>query len=91
MLAALRPLLRQSFREPPEHELEAPAIGLGASENEGDRVRALLAEKLGPAPVDVDELIRQCGASAAAVLMVILELERAGQVQRQPRNRISWR
>jgi len=91
VLSALRPLLRQAFREAPEHEVEAPAIGLGASENEVDKVRALVAEKLGPAPVEVDELIRQCGASAAAVLMVILELELAGQVQRQPGNRISWR
>ena len=61
VLSALRPLLRQSFREAPEHEVEAPTIGLGATDNEVDRVRALVAEKLGPAPVEVDELIRQCG------------------------------
>jgi DNA processing protein len=56
-----------------------------------DRVRALVEEKLSPAPVEVDELIRQCEAPAPAVLTVLLELELAGRVQRHPGNRIGWR
>jgi DNA processing protein len=45
---------------------------------------------LGPAPVEIDELIRQLGAPAAAVLTVLLELELAGRCTRQPGNRVSW-
>jgi len=41
--------------------------------------------------VEIDELIRQCGVPAADVLTVLLELELAGRVQRQPGNRIGWR
>jgi DNA processing protein len=54
-------------------------------------VRTQVEEKLGPAAVDVDELIRQCGATPAAVLTILLELELAGRVQRHPGNRVSWR
>jgi DNA processing protein len=41
--------------------------------------------------VEIDELIRQLGAPAAAVLTVILELELAGRCARQPGNRVCWR
>jgi DNA processing protein len=54
-------------------------------------MRALIEEKLGPAPVEIDELIRQCGVQAADVLTILLELELAGRVQRHPGNRIAWR
>ena len=47
--------------------------------------------QLGPAPVEIDELIRQLGAPTAAVLTVILELELAGRCVRHPGNRVSWR
>jgi DNA processing protein len=55
-----------------------------------DRVRALVEEALGPAPVAVDELIRQLGAPAGAILTVILELELAGRCVRLSGNRVSW-
>ncbi len=67
----------------------APATPSPADRAEG--TRALVEEKLGPAPVEIDELIRQCGVSAAEVLTVLLELELAGRVQRHPGNRIAWR
>jgi DNA processing protein len=60
-------------------------------EQEADRVRLQVEEKLGPAPVEIDEIIRQSGATPAAVLTVLLELELAGRVQRHPGNRVSWR
>ena len=62
-----------------------------AMEHEADMVRGAVEEKLGAAPVDVDEIVRQCGAPAAAVLTVLLELELAGQLARHPGNRVSWR
>jgi len=48
----------------------------------GDRADAIAA-LLSNAPVAVDELIRQSGASAAAVHMALLELELAGELVRE--------
>jgi DNA processing protein len=91
VLAVLRPILGQAFAEPHGHQTTPPPVNDTAMEHEADRVRQQVEEKLGPAPVDVDELIRQCGAPPAAVLTVLLELELAGRVHRQPGNRVSWR
>jgi hypothetical protein len=50
---------------------------------------ALVAEKLSPAPVEVDELVRQCHLSPAVVLTILLELELAGRIERHPGNQVS--
>ena len=52
---------------------------------------ALILERLGPTPVMVDELVRQCQMSAAAVATLLLELELAGRVERHPGNAVSLR
>jgi DNA processing protein len=52
---------------------------------------ALIVERLGPTPVPVDELVRQCHLSAAAVATLLLELELAGRVERHPGNLVSLR
>jgi DNA processing protein len=52
---------------------------------------ALILERLGPTPVAVDELVRQCHLSAAAVATLLLELELAGEVERHPGNLVSRR
>ena len=44
---------------------------------------------LGPEPVSIDELIRQCHASPAAVQEVILELELEGRIERHPGGRVA--
>ncbi len=51
----------------------------------------LILERLGPTPVAVDELVRQCQMSAAMVATVLLELELAGRVERHPGNLVSLR
>jgi DNA processing protein len=51
----------------------------------------LIVERLGPTPVTVDELVRQCHLSAAAVATLLLELELAGRVERHPGNLVSLR
>ena len=51
----------------------------------------LFVERLGPTPVAVDELVRQCHLSAAAVTTLLLELELAGRVERHPGNLVSLR
>jgi DNA processing protein len=88
ILEVLRPILGAGFREPdPDQGSGSPAQALEA---EADRIRAAIEEALGPAPVEIDELIRQTRAPAAAVLTVILELELAGRCIRHPGNRVSW-
>jgi DNA processing protein len=56
-----------------------------------DAALELIAERLGPTPVAVDELVRQCHLSAAAVATLLLELELAGRVERHPGNLVSLR
>jgi DNA processing protein len=87
ILSVLSPMLGGGFREP---ETSAPSPASAALEAEADRIRAAVEEALGPAPVEIDELIRQIGAPAGAVLTVILELELAGRCARQPGNRVCW-
>jgi DNA processing protein len=88
VLAVLRPMLGGAFGEPDSRGREpaAPAPVLG---QESDRLRERLLELLGPSPVDLDELIRQCGGDTAAVITALLELELAGKAVRHPGNRVS--
>ena len=44
---------------------------------------------LSPTPLAVDELVRQCHLSPAVVVTVLLELELAGRIERQPGNQVS--
>jgi DNA processing protein len=67
-------------------ELSAPALPIGE-----DAALELIVEKLSPTPVAVDELVRQCQLSAAAVATLLLELELAGRVERHPGNLVSLR
>jgi DNA processing protein len=56
-----------------------------------DPALELILERLGPTPVAVDELLRQCHLSAAAMATLLLELELAGRVERHPGNLVSLR
>ena len=89
VLAVLDPIIGRGFREPDDNA-PAPPSGANGLEAEADRIRAEVEEALGAAPVEIDELIRQSGASAGAVLTIILELELAGRCRRHPGNRVGW-
>jgi DNA processing protein len=67
--------------------LPEPAAG----DPDADNAMALIVERLGPSPVPVDELVRQCQLSAAAVATLLLELELAGRIERHPGNLVSLR
>jgi len=58
---------------------------------DNDAAFELILERLGPTPVAVDELVRQCQMSAAAVATLLLELELVGRVERHPGNFVSLR
>ena len=51
--------------------------------------RAAITEALGPTPVAVDTLIRECQLSASVVSMILLELDLAGRLERHPGNKVS--
>jgi DNA processing protein len=89
VLNNLRPILGREFSEPVS-EPDEPPPDARAIEAEADRVRKRIEEALGPSPVEVDELIRQTKAPAQAVLTVLLELELAGRLTRQPGNKVCW-
>jgi DNA processing protein len=66
--------------------METPAQTLGEPR---DSARAQITERLGPTPVAVDELVRQCHLSPAMVVTILLELELAGRLERHPGNQVS--
>ena len=54
-----------------------------------DQIRSQVVSLLSPTPVKVDDLVRRCQLSPAAVLAVLLELELAGRVETLPGNRFA--
>lgn len=73
----------------PDHAGFSGVIPLPPGESDLDRARALILPALGPTAVTVDEIIRQCQLSASVVMVVLLELELAGRLERQPGNRVA--
>jgi DNA processing protein len=67
--------LEPSAAEPPEE----------VSKDERKRIAALLS----PSPIDIDDLIRESGASPADVVGVLLELELAGKLARHGGQKVS--
>jgi DNA processing protein len=57
--------------------------------NISEKLRDQVLSLLGPSPVTVDELVRQCHCSAPVMGMVLLELDLAGRLERHPGNRVS--
>lgn len=81
ILEALAPLsqyelLPKAMREP---DSDARTDG-PTTTNENDR--AALADKLGPTPVEIDDIVRHTGLSPAQVYLLLLELDLAGRLDR---------
>lgn len=84
VLEAVGPIDARMVREP-ARPFAVAATPTDASEGE----RRALIDLLGPTPVAIDELVRQSGQAAAAVQLVLLELELAGRVERHAGAKIS--
>lgn len=84
VLDVLRAQMR-GFREPPREAGRDGAL----DDREADCLLRKLGELLGPSPVEIDELVRQCAVPAAAVLAILLELELAGRLERHAGGRVS--
>jgi DNA processing protein len=52
-------------------------------------VRSQVLDLLGPSPTPVDDVVRRCQLSPAAVMVVLLELELAGRLELLPGNRVA--
>jgi DNA processing protein len=75
-----------------DDELTSATVFAGLSEETGDgldNARNAVAACLSPTPVTVDEIVRQCQLTAPVVHTVLLEMELAGLIERQPGNRIA--
>ncbi|CAA7612340.1 Predicted Rossmann fold nucleotide-binding protein [Candidatus Terasakiella magnetica] len=88
VLDALSGQLRRPLGEGKRDAFRASPAGI-PSDDELARARSDITESLGPSPVTVDEIIRQCQLSASVVSWVLLELELAGRLDRHPGNRVS--
>ena len=88
ILDELRSRRPQRITEPKGLDFsEKPAASLPESEVEAARPEIL--SRLGPSPVDVDELLRQCQVSPAILATVLLELELAGRLERSAGGRVA--
>ena len=97
IVTQLGPLLHGA-RLPPRSPRKQRELPLTAASPSGGAIvvdeetgLGLILEKLSPTPVAVDELVRQCQLSAAAVASLLLELELAGRIERHPGNLVSRR
>ncbi|HEX3944533.1 MAG TPA: hypothetical protein VHW69_10635 [Rhizomicrobium sp.] len=82
-------MLGNAFREPETSAVIPSEPNLESGISETENLQRTVLELLGPSPIAVDDLVRQCGVPTAVVLTVLLELELAGRAQRQPGNRVS--
>jgi DNA processing protein len=93
VLSHLRPAMREI--PPPRPPSAGPQLGFAdialPPPQQTDALLDLIQAQLGPTPVPVDELVRQCQLSAAVVASLLLELELAGTIERHPGNLVSLR
>ena len=66
-----------------------PKVATPPPPEDTDALGAEILRRLGPAPVEIDELVRLLGASAAEVAAALLDLEFAGQLTRHPGQKVS--
>lgn len=78
-----------SFARGPAPVFAAEETAPPPTPEEAAGARAQVLMLLGPVPVPVDDLLRQCKVSAAALAEVLLELDLAGRLERLPGNRVA--
>jgi DNA processing protein len=86
VIAALQGMAGTALPNEPQNDWQLSEIAI---DSPSDDTLRTVQELLGPDPVMVDELVRQCHLSAPAVRAVLLELELAGRLERHPGNRVS--
>ncbi len=89
IIEALAPIMGRILRSPDEFDAGGDETSPGPPPEIDQSERARVLEALGPAPVDIDELIRVTGVSARKVQIVLLELDLAGRLQRHGQQLVS--
>ncbi|MBT6119367.1 MAG: DNA-protecting protein DprA, partial [Rhodospirillaceae bacterium] len=77
------------LRRPTRPQAEPAENPSEDADSAAEEARKKVVEALGPAPVPVDEIVRQCHLSPSVVSTVLLELELAGRLERHPGNQVS--
>jgi len=88
VVQALQGMHTGTVRDSEPVEFHAPSP-VPAGGDELAAARSRIEESLAPAPVTVDELVRNGQFSPAVVAVVLLELELAGRLERHPGNQVS--
>ncbi len=88
VVEVLDPLLRRRDLQE-NRDAPAPVAPPAPPADIPDAARATVVGCLGPSPVTVDEVIRECQLSAPVVATILLELELAGRLERHSGNRVS--
>lgn len=83
--------LRQQIRtlDQPQPDLFEAGQAPEVDEISLTKGRPAVLELLGPAPVAIDELLRQTRLTPAVLVTILLELELAGRLDRHPGNQVS--
>lgn len=80
VVSVLQPIMEEKTL--PAREPEPPAEAAAEDAEPLPNERARIVALLGPAPVQLDDLVRLSKSSPAVVRMVLLELEIAGRLER---------
>ncbi len=88
IVAVVEPMLRAPLAAPVrtfrEHAASPPQEIAGI-----ETARGRVIEALGPAPIDVDDIIRFTGLKPSEVQLVLIELDLAGRIERHAGQRVS--
>lgn len=86
VIEVLRPIIGQP---PPPAPFAEPDLvpGEPANLDESDRRRVL--DALGPSPTQIDDIVRRTGLAPGQIMLVLIELELAGRIERHGGNRVS--
>ncbi|MER2635960.1 MAG: DNA-processing protein DprA, partial [Rhizobiaceae bacterium] len=88
VIEALAPLSgKKALTDPYRLEEPPPDFSSAPPARESDRDRVIQA--LGPAPAEIDELIRHTGLHPAQIFMILLELDLAGRLERHSGGAVS--
>lgn len=91
VIEALSPLVDRGPPPPAPISLAQAEAACFSPEEPGSSERARIVELVGPSPAQVDDIVRQSGASARMVQIVLLELELAGRLERRAGGAVALR
>ena len=88
VIEVLTPILGLPPPETPAFKMPAAPVTSEPPEAD-DTLRRRVTSLLGPAPVSIDDLVREANAPAGAVQIVLFELELAGRLERHGNGLVS--